>query len=508
MQLVADHRLDLDAPVQNTLPWFRIGSAWADVAPITLRQLMTHHSGLPRDVAAGMWLREAPAASQDFRAMLRSLATNQVDAPPERMLSYSNLGSDLVGAMVEAASGQLFEQRLQESVLDPLGMHGAQFTATVPTDATMARGHFKSERQNEPALRDVPAGGMNASVIDLAYFLMMQFNGGRNRQGVVVLPVALQAAMLQRQYPRLALDADMRIGLGWMLTTFGTDSVHGGGPVAHHGGATMYFRSQMMMLPEHKLGVVVAANDAAAGMVVNRVAQRALALLLEARRGTRPAPFEPGFQPAAQAWSDSQRQAISSACAGDYMTLVGLVSLQAEPAGLSALLSDRQLEVREGEAGRFGLRYRLAGIIPLSLGALSEMGFECAQIDGRQVLLAVLDGERMLAGEKLLAPVLPAHVSRWSGRYRPQLRDGEVPSLAAHGEVRVFEAAGRLWAEYQLLPAFGGEKVRALLQPISETSLRIVGPLSDSGPVVRLESGSAELTRFQFSGWTFERVGE
>ncbi|WP_088285745.1 serine hydrolase [Ideonella sp. A 288] len=508
MQLVAQGALDLDAPVQRTLPWFRIGSAWPQAGDITLRQLMTHHAGLPRDMAGGMWLQEAPSPSHDFRAMLHSLADSQVDAPPGQMLMYSNVGLDLVGAMIEAGSGEPFEQRLHRTVFTPLGLRNAQFSAAVPDVDGMARGHYQGKPQREPALRDVPAGGLNASVTDLGRFLMMQFANGRNAVGEVVLPAEQQAAMLERQNADVPLDADMRIGLGWMLTTFGTDTVRGGGPVAHHGGATMYFRSQLMMLPQHKIGVVVASNDGAAGNSVNRIAQRALALLLEARTGIRQTVHVPGFTPAARAWPPEQWLAVRTTCAGDYMTLAGPVSLVPDGQHMIALAGGRRLELLEGEAGRFGLRYRLAGLLPIELGTLSKMGFECRQVQGRQVLIAVLDDERIVAGEKLPPASLPSYVARWTGSYKPRLAEGETASLSTANEVRVFQSEGRLWVQYKMHRAFGGGAQVALLQPISQTAARAVGPLADVGAMVQIEDRNGETPRVRFSGWTFDRVGD
>jgi len=69
----------------------------------------------------------------------------------------------------------------------------------------------------------------------------------------------------------------------WMFTTFGLDTVKGGGPVAYHAGAASYFRAQPMLPPDQTLGAIVAHNDGAAAHAVNRVAGRALALLPEAR---------------------------------------------------------------------------------------------------------------------------------------------------------------------------------------------------------------------------------
>lgn len=83
-------------------------------------------------------------------------------------------------------------------------------------------------------------------------------------------------------------------------------------------------------------------------------------------------------------------------------------------------------------------RHKLAELIPLALGPLSEMGFECTQIEGCCVLPAVFDGERMQMGEKLPALALPTSVFRWTGRYRPQRLADEISALAEQGECVFF----------------------------------------------------------------------
>lgn len=507
MQLVAEGRLGLDAPVQQALPWFRLGGA-PGAAPITLRQLMSHHAGLPRDTAGGMWLTRAPGPDGDFRAMLRSLATVPPDAPPGLAFAYSNVGLDVVGAMVEAASGEPFEARLRRTLLAPLGMDDAQFSVEVPAHPAMASAHRRREPQTEPALRDLPAGGLVASVSDLARFVAMQFAEGRNARGEVVLPQAAWAEMLRVQNEGLPLDADLRVGLGWMFSTFGNDTVKDGGPVAHHAGATFHFRSQLMMLPAQRLGVVVASNDGAAGPVVNRVAQRALALLLEARTGLRQRPAVPGFQPSATPWSASQRQQAQHDCLGEHVTVAGPVTVAADGDRMVALVGaeGQRLELLEGERGRLGLRYRALGILPVALGPLGSLGLECRRVAGRALLLGVLDDQRMVVGERLPpAEPLPANAAAWTGSYRPRLHPGEVAGMGA--TVRVLVHQGRLWADYQTAAAFGGQKVRTMLKPLSDTEARLIGPLADTGPVARLEPRAGQAPRVHFSGWVFEREG-
>ena len=504
MQLVAQRRLALDAPLRQALPWFRLADEQAD-APITLRQLMTHHSGLPRDSDSGMWMDPAVAPATDFRAMLRGLGDEPRAAPPGLVFSYSNIGLDLVGAAVEAASGRSFEAQMQAAVLQPLGMHSAFFGAGVSNHPQMAAGHLRSVAQHEPALRDVPAGGLSASVSDMARFIAMQFAGGRNERGEVVLPAAEWAEMLRPQNTQVPLDADLRIGLGWMFSTFGSDTVKGGGPVAHHAGATFYFRSQLMVLPEQRLGVVVAANDGAALDVVNRVAQRALALMLEARTGIRQPPPEPGFRPAPEPWGEAQRAAVHRACAGDYATLAGPVTIEAQGRDLKAVMgaAEQTLELREGEGGRLGLRYRVLGLWSANLGPLGELGLLCERLAGRDVLIGVMDGQRLLVGERLPARTpLPAAAASWVGRYRQLRLPGEVPTTY---DVQVSVADGRLWVANRIHPAFGGQRVRTLLWPESDTRARLLGPLADTGPVVTLQPRPGQPPLIRFSGAVFER---
>lgn len=506
MQLVAQQRLVLDAPIQQALPSFRIRSRWGE-APITARQLMTHHSGLPRDMLGGMWVDLSSAPVADFRTMLLGLAAEHSAAPPGLSFAYSNLGVTVLGAAVEQLAGVPFEAHLQRAVLAPLGMASASFSAGPADHPQMARAYHQRALQQEPALRDLPAGGLNASVIDLAKFIAMQFASGRNQRGEVVLPPAQWAEMLRVQNAEVALDVGFGVGLGWMFSTLGSDSVHGGGPVAHHAGATFYFRSQLMMLPEQRLGVIVAANDGAAGPVVNRVAQRALALMLEAKTGqTQPARL-PGFVPAAQPWAD----AALRACVGDYTTPAGGVSVRLQQGRLRARVGDQTLDLVEGEHGALGLRYKLGGLIPVPLGPLGDLAIACRQIAGHDVLVATLDGQDMLVGDRL-SPVtgppgtdaLAASFSAAIGRYAPELAPGERPTFDA---VTLGITDGRFWIQPQLTAAFGGDaSLRFPVLPLSDDQALLPGPLADSGPIVTRVSSPDGLLRFRFAGATFRRL--
>jgi CubicO group peptidase (beta-lactamase class C family) len=84
MQLAERGRLDIDAPLSASLPQFGIKSRFAGAGAITPRTIMTHHSGLPRDLLQGMWV-EAP---EPFTAVAHRIRDEYAAYPPNYVFSY------------------------------------------------------------------------------------------------------------------------------------------------------------------------------------------------------------------------------------------------------------------------------------------------------------------------------------------------------------------------------------------------------------------------------------
>lgn len=497
MQLVQRGQLDLDAPIQRALPDFRIRSRWSDV-PITARGLMTHLSGLPRDVGYAMW----GDADQPFQQMVAGLADADAAYPPGLQFSYSNVGISVLGAAMERASGQRFEALMQASLLDPLGMATASYTGAVSPRPEMSRAYRKGKLVTEPALRDVPAGGLNASVLDIAQFMKFVFAEGRaadqgDRGDQQVLPSTALREMLRAQNTQVPLDVNFQVGLGWMLSTLGGEALEGGGPVAHHGGATINHRSQMVLLPEHKLGVIVAANSASAGPVVNRLAQRALALALEAKTGIHQperAPAEP-ITPAA--WPEADLQAL----VGDYTTGAGFVRVTRDGAALQAEVAGQTLQLIPQAHGELRLRYKLLGLLPISLGELDRLALSQRAIGDRTVLIGRIGTQEMRVGERLPAAVAHPALAGYVGTYVPELAPGEYGTV---DRVQVSLEHGRLLAQVTLRDE-PEAPVKFVLQPRSDREAVVLGTLADVGEVVRLDSTRGEPT-FHAAGYRWHRV--
>jgi CubicO group peptidase (beta-lactamase class C family) len=484
LQLVQQGRLAIDAPIGQALPGFRIRSRYPDSA-ITPRRLMTHHAGMPRDLLRGMWGREVG----DYRAMVAGLGDAELAYPPGGFWSYSNLGMTVLGAAVEQVAGEPFADHLQRSLLQPLGMRDAAFATAAPR---ATRAYDRGKPADEPALRDLPAGGLNASVLDMSRFLMMVFANGRAGSRTILEP-ALLAEMLRVQNADVPLDRDFRVGLGWMLTNFGGDPITGAGTVAHHAGATINFRSQMYALPEHKLGVIVAANAATSGKVVDRVAKRALTLALEASAGIRQQHVAADFQPANEPWPDEALQAW----VGDYTTLAGHANIARRGNRLNASVAGRELQLLPGADGSMGLRYALLGLIPISLDELERVAIRRRDIDGHAVLVARSGGQELLVGERITPQAHP-RAQRLVGDYQPVVAEGEYPLIE---KVKITQESGVLVAKTTL--RIGDQPVVSIpLRIVADDQTLLLGVRADAGEIVRLREVDGQI-RFDFSGYEF-----
>jgi CubicO group peptidase (beta-lactamase class C family) len=548
MQLVDDGQLDIDKPLQFYLPEFTINSRFPDAAPLTARAILTHHSGLPSDLLKGMWTDRPATLGEELLLLKEQYVAN----PPGYVFAYSNVGMSLLGHAVEKIAGRDIDAQISVALFMPLRMTSSTFSPKIDHSSLGSKAYRKGEPAVEPPLRDIPAGGLNTTVLDLSNFISMVFADGWFKGRQVVKADTL-AEMLRPQNSRVPLDLSFRVGLGWMLGAMGGLDIKNAGPVAHHGGATINHRSQLIILPEQKLGVVVLANSASAGSVVNKVATEALKLALEAKAGITQQPMAKG-KDAELAKAESRKQlqlaleaqygttqpvrpqqaakpglsavegrgtlptegdgtepikerkpltaAEVQAYAGRYDTVAGLVSVRNKSGYLEASLLDRSVRLTPRPDGLLGMSYRFLGLFPVSLGELDRVYIDREIISGRDILKAVIDGNEYLIGERLKPGPIPEKWRQRTGEYAI-VNGGDDTILLENIRLRI--DGDILIVEYAM-PLFSDQTMSVALTPLSETEAVISGLGRGKGETIRVITRKKE-EFLAFSGYELQKKG-
>ncbi|HYI01664.1 serine hydrolase domain-containing protein [Hyalangium sp.] len=464
MQRVEQGRAGLDQPIQELIPGFAIQSRFPQSAPVTLRNLLTHHAGIPEQLMSGY--AETPLSLPENMEHLRE---DSLAYPANEFWAYSNTGFVVLGRAVETTSGEEFTAHLREHVLEPLGMTHSSFRLEPHIAPRMAKGEGPWAAEDIPPTwleSQAPAGSLRSSVEDMSRFIRMLLAEGKSDGVPVLQPGSLQE-MWRQQNAGNPLDLDTRIGLTWYLYDYpltNGQSVR----MVYHNGTTFSFQSMMILLPEHKLGVVVLANARSAATLVATAAQQTLAHALEAKSGLELAVVapEPRVQPVQRA--ETELRALT----GMYASELGPLKIDFESGTLFGLIADSRFELAPHEQGFFKT---LLGGAPL------WVSFE--HLQGRDVLIlhAGPDARQLFAERITPSPVLSSW-NGWLGSY----------ALARGARREIAERAVLSKADgYLVLEASGGlferEPMVLMLRPEGDDRAVVLGLGRGKGEVVRFE---------------------
>ncbi|HEX2965667.1 MAG TPA: serine hydrolase domain-containing protein [Syntrophorhabdaceae bacterium] len=491
MQLAEQNRIDIDEPLNTYLPDFSIKSRFPDKSQITPRNLMSHHSGLPYNYYKGIFSKRP----ESFTGLLAKIKNEYLAYPPDSVYSYSNLGITILGAMIERISGNTFSKHMDESILHPLGMNNSSFIRK--EEMHVAKGYKEGRRTEDFEARDLPASGLLSSAMDIGKFMQMFLAKGRWGAVQLLKPETI-SEMLRPQNTDVALDNDIYVGLGWALDGMGDLKIEGAGPVAHHGGALPFFNSQLLMLPEERIGVVVLTNSSTRP-AVDKVAAEALALTLEARTGIKRKRNAPVYE---------QRKSVSreemEAYAGYYATQIGLLKTYPESDSLKVDIFGHPINLIPREDGRLRLQYKLLELIPISLGEiLDRVGIGRTQVGNRDLLTTRSQYLDMVFGEKITPSAIPEPWLRRIGSYEITNADDDVLFF---DDVRLLVRDGFLVVEY-FAPLIGDERIGFPVSAVSENEAVILGIGNGMRETIRTYNDNGE-EYLQYSGYRFRKRTE
>ena len=273
LQLAEAGALELDAPVTTYLPWFDVEYPTADSPGVTVRHLLNHSAGLPDPMPRMIGWVHHDEAPRDQTALVRQHlpAYRTLRFAPGTDAAYSNLNYMVLGALIEAVTGQSYEQYVTDRVLRPLGMTRTGFTYTPEMAAHEAVGSLPlvhlytplvpflldaralvRERHgrllwfNRTYMDANPPSGLIGSARDVTRFMLAYLAGGE-QNGEPVLSAEVVWAMT---YEGRAKGR----GLGWAV------GEERGRPYLQHPGGGPGFATILRLYPRERLGVVVLAN--------------------------------------------------------------------------------------------------------------------------------------------------------------------------------------------------------------------------------------------------------
>lgn len=267
-------QLDIDADLKTYLPDMTFRNPFETTAVITLRHLLSHRADIARECPVGHYFDDTEPT---LEATVRSIAGTSLVYPPGSRSKYSNIGVGVAGFILQKIAAQDFASYEWEHILKPLGMTSSSFLPEDVSKERLAKGIMRDRDGNQwpaPHFRFgyVPAANLYSTVLDLAKFINFVLEEGRP----LLKPDTFQE-MLRVQF---AGDKETRgFGLGFSLSR-----LHGVRSAGHNG-ALYGFSSNLLILPDEKLGVAVLNNLEGANGFNFKIVFASLGVALEEKSG-------------------------------------------------------------------------------------------------------------------------------------------------------------------------------------------------------------------------------
>ena len=260
--LVSEGALRWDSHVADFMPEFQLSRPGA-AQQLTVAEVLSHRVGLTHNAYDGFI-----ESGEDYRTLVHKLSSAPMVCSPGDCYAYQNVAFSLIGDVVFAATGSFYSEAVTRRIFKPLGMDDASYGLDGITSSpswahphVRGRGGWVSMEAPKPTYyRVAPAAGVNASISDMAQWLVAQTG---HRPDVLPLPLlaTLHAPVIDTpsetrssSWRRARLD-DAGYGIGWRVYDYA------GHQVVYHGGAVQGYRGSIALVPERDLGIVILWNS-------------------------------------------------------------------------------------------------------------------------------------------------------------------------------------------------------------------------------------------------------
>jgi CubicO group peptidase (beta-lactamase class C family) len=253
MQLVEQGKVNLDEPVIKYLPYFALKDP--RYKEITVRQMATHTSGMP-DVQNYFW--DKPEYDDGaLERYVRSLGDTTLRFAPGTQFRYSNMAFEVLGDLVAKASGQNFDDYVDEHILKPVGMKSSTLLYKKADPAKLAVGYTLKKDEVVPVAHypynraHTPSSNLHSNVEDMAQWIAVNLNRGE-LDGRRILKRETYDVLWKHAFA--VPERNWHVGISWFLAPSGGEEI-----VMHNGGDDG-FTTHLSFAPASRSGVVMMAN--------------------------------------------------------------------------------------------------------------------------------------------------------------------------------------------------------------------------------------------------------
>lgn len=482
MQLAEQGKIDIDKPLGAYLSDFNIQSRYpdADSNSVTPRLLMTHHAGIPYN---SIWMSSYTFLPQLMEEVPNLLKKDWLCSKPDTIYSYSNIGCTLCALLVERVTGSDYVTYTDKHIFAPMNMQYSSFSPKSYMKPYLTKSYDANgvEMQNV-FVNYLPAGSALSSASDMSHFIMTMLANGNYQGNPVIRPETLQE-MWMPQNINVPLDFDYRVGLFWILTD---PEIKYAGRVAEYAGDTSQQHSKLLILPDHKLGVIVLSNSVSGGGIVRPIAIAAIEKALAAKTGIYP-PALPSPEP-----TSSLPPEKLSPYVGLYSGMQGggIVNISVEGDHLLAnSFSGISYKIVPTVNGNFRI---------IGLPGMEDHQFIFDNISGYDVLCDIWNGTKLLP---LLTKINPSKIKQaWIERCGSYELDepGEFYPFYKNAELSNFNGI--------LTLIINKTAYYYALDTVTDTQAINLGLGTYYGDTIRIETGADGEERLVFQNYTFKKI--
>jgi CubicO group peptidase (beta-lactamase class C family) len=484
MRLAEQGLVDLDAPVSRYIPEFAPSGAELLQGVVTVRMLLNHESGLESDAFKDFFLGDETPNDypHSYRRAIEAVNHSGMVREPYTMFSYCNLGYSLLGIIGERAAGGDFEQAVRSLVFEPLGMEDSSFLKDKAPEERLALGYARGSVGPMPYIRDMPAGSLNSSAVDMGAFLQGMLKSYNDKGGL--LESSTIRGMLSPSNQSARYDLDFEIGLGWWIVDM--EELPGEFIVAH-GGDLPPYHAVALMLPERDLAVFVMVNsvDGIGSFSLSDIASAAIRAFAVSKNQS---PLLPAVE---MSPAIPVSEVLKQALPGFYATPAGLAEIRSSGDGLKIFAFNTWLDLECHADGSLSMSKRLLGFIPINIPVLDELSFTTENVDGLPSINLRVHGVLMGPCLKIEPPRIdPSWLAR-QGTY-VAIENEAVPQYSSY-RIALDRASGFLCLELKS----GGKWSSFPLETLDGRTARLAGIGRGLGGRIRASvDGETEILGF------------